>query len=59
MGTKKTNEQRFLESISSNRNTHSPRARRRKMDRALKKLDNDKRADSNPSETQSDERQDI
>ena len=43
MATKKTNEQKFLESISSNKNTHSPRARRRKMDRALKKLDNDKR----------------
>jgi hypothetical protein len=43
MGSKKTNEQKFLESISSDKNTHTPRARRRKMDRALKKLDNDKR----------------
>lgn len=50
---------KFLDKITHPKNTHSPRARRRKMDRALKKLDNDKRADGNLSEPQSDERQDI
>ena len=41
MGTnKKTKEHKFLEEVSSDKNTHTPRARRRKMERALKKLDN-------------------
>jgi len=29
--------QKFLESISNNKNTHTSRARRRKMERAIKK----------------------
>jgi hypothetical protein len=39
MASKKTKEQKFLESVSSKKNTHTPRARRRKMERALKKFD--------------------
>ena len=40
MDTNKKKEKKFLEEVSSNKNTHTPRARRRKMERALKKLDN-------------------
>ena len=34
---------KFLNEVSSDKNTHTPRARRRKMERALKKLGNDER----------------
>jgi len=32
---------RFLRNISSDKNDHTPRARRRKMERELKKLNNE------------------
>ena len=41
--TMKAKEKRFYENLSANKNSHSARARRRKMERELKKLGNDKR----------------
>ena len=41
---------KFLENISSKKNTHTARARRRKMEREINKLHNDKRTDDNTTE---------
>lgn len=54
---KKSSEQKFLDNISSKKNTHTARARRRKMDREINKLHNG-RTDETTPDVQSDEHQD-
>jgi len=49
-------EQRFLRNISDNNNTHTARARRRKMERELKKLQGWKNNENKSGDTDSTER---
>lgn len=49
-------EMRFLRNISTDKNTHNPRARRRKMQREIQKLQEWKKNESKSGDTDSTEK---